>query len=407
MKILYLNPTGELGGAERSLLLLLHSLKAARRDWRMRLITGGDGPLVERAKALGAEAIALPFPDGLAQLGDAGSGARDRGRSMIRIAAEFGRAGLPGLDYLRRLRRMIADFAPDVVHTNGFKMHALGAWARSSSCPLIWHVHDYVSTRPMMSRLMRANANRCSVAITNSASVADDLRAVCGPALTIRPAHNAVALDRFTPAGMALPLETLSGMPPAPEGALTIGLVATMARWKGHGVFLRAIRTAAESLPLRAYIIGGPIYARAASQYRLEELRAMAAELGLASIVGFTGFIDDVPAAMRALDVIVHASVEPEPFGLAIAEAMACGKAVVASAAGGAAEIVSPDLDALVYRPGDSAELAERLTRLARAPELRRLLGRAARASAERRFSSARLVAEVTPIYQGLVKAAA
>jgi glycosyltransferase involved in cell wall biosynthesis len=407
VKILYLNPATELGGAERSLLLLMQSLKSARLDWRMGLITGADGPLVERAKALGADAIALPFPEGLAQLGDAGSSEAERGRSIIRRAAEFGRAGLPGLDYLRRLRRAIADYAPDVVHSNGFKMHVLGAWARGNSCPLIWHVRDYVSARPMMSPLIRANASRCSVAITNSASVADDLRAVCGPALPIRTAYNAVDLERFTPDGPASNLDELCAMPPAPVSALRIGLVATMARWKGHGVFLRAIRTAAERFPLRAYIIGGPIYARALSQYRIEELRAMAAELGLASVVGFTGFIDDVPAAMRALDVVVHASVEPEPFGLAIAEAMACGKPVVASIVGGAAEIVSPGIDALVHRPGDSAELAERVVQLARDAELRRTLGAAARASAERRFSVARLVAEMTPIYEGLAKTAA
>jgi glycosyltransferase involved in cell wall biosynthesis len=407
VKILYLNPTGELGGAERSLLLLMQSLRAARPEWCLGLIAGGGGPLVERAKALGADATALPFPAGLAQLGDSGVGETVGGRSMVRMAAELGRAGLPGLDYLRRLRRAIAEFAPDAVHSNGFKMHALGAWARTSLCPLIWHVRDYVSARPMMSRLMRANARRCSVAIANSASVADDLRAVCGPALPIRVAYNAVDLARFAPNGPASNLDELCAIPPAPKGALRIGLVATMARWKGHGVFLRAIRTAAERFPLRAYIIGGPIYARAVSQYRIEELRAMAAELGLASAVGFTGFVDDVPAALRALDVVVHASVEPEPFGLAIAEAMACGKPVVASAAGGAAEIVSPGVDALVHRPGDSAELAERLIQLVREPELRSALGIAARVSAERRFSVSRLVGEVTPIYEGLARAAA
>ena len=59
------------------------------------------------------------------------------------------------------------------------------------------------------------------------------------------------------------------------------------------------------------------------------------AGLSVAVSVGFTGRIDDVPAALRALDIVVHASVEPEPFGLVIAEAMACGRPVVVSRAGG------------------------------------------------------------------------
>ena len=55
---------------------------------------------------------------------------------------------------------------------------------------------------------------------------------------------------------------------------------------------------------------------------------------------------------MRALDVVVHASTQPEPFGLVIAEAMACGRAVVVSSGGGAAEIVTPGEDALVHEVG-------------------------------------------------------
>src|SRR6185295_16036858 len=92
-------------------------------------------------------------------------------------------------------------------------------------------------------------------------------------------------------------------------------------------------------LPFRAYIIGGPIYQTGGSQYSLEELCQEAERLGLSRRVVFTGFAVDPAAALRALDVIVHASTEPEPFGMVIVEGMACGKPVVASESSGAAEL--------------------------------------------------------------------
>ena len=106
-----------------------------------------------------------------------------------------------------------------------------------------------------------------------------------------------------------------------------IGLVATFARWKGHARFSTRSRRLPESLPVRGYVIGGPVYETAGSQVSLDELRAAVAALGLEGRVGFTGFVEDAAQAMRALDVVVHASTEPEPFGLVIAEAMACARA--------------------------------------------------------------------------------
>ncbi len=181
-----------------------------------------------------------------------------------------------------------------------------------------------------------------------------------------------------------------------------IGLVATFARWKGHRTFLDALAQVPESLPVRGYVIGGPVYETAGSQASFEELRAAAAALGLEGRVGFTGFVDDAAQAMRALDVVVHASTEPEPFGLVIAEAMACARAVVVSRAGGAAEITTPGQDALAHAPGNARELAECLVSLALNAALRRRLGDAGRATAERVFDRRRLVAGMTPVYEKL-----
>ena len=104
--------------------------------------------------------------------------------------------------------------------------------------------------------------------------------------------------------------------------------------------------------------------------------------------------------ALRALDIVVHASTEPEPFGLVIAEAMACGRPVIVANGGGAREIVEPGVDALTHPPGDAAALAARIRELAEDARLRAALGVSAREAALRRFDRMRLASELIPLYE-------
>jgi glycosyltransferase involved in cell wall biosynthesis len=248
--------------------------------------------------------------------------------------------------------------------------------------------------------MLRVHASRCAAVVANSRSVADDVRSVCGGRVPVHVVYNAVDLARFAPEGESVDLDRLAGMAPPPVGATRVGLVATLGWWKGHEVFLRAIASLPPDLPVRAYVIGGPLYETAGSQRTIDELRALAVELGIAERVGFTGFVEDAASVMRSLDVVVHASTEPEPFGLVIAEAMACGRAVVASRAGGAAELIHPEEDALGHAPGDTAGLSAQIRRLVEDEALRARLGIAGRAVAEARFDRTRLAAELVPIYR-------
>jgi glycosyltransferase involved in cell wall biosynthesis len=396
--VVYLSASAALGGAERALLDLVASLRAAEPHWRLTIVAAEEGPLLARARSLGADACALPFPRALAGLGDAGAAADGRGLRM-----GIARASPSSVLYLVRLRRLLRTLAPDVVHTNGFKMHLLGAYAAPRSARVVWHLHDFVSSRRAMAGLLRRASGRVSAAIAVSRSVAADAAAVCGSAVPIRTVYNAVDLARFDPAGAAMDLDAAARMAPGGPGTVRVGLVATMGRWKGHAVFLDAIAALPADANVRAYVVGGGIYRTAGSEVDADGLRRMAAELGIGDRVGFTGFVEDPGAAMRALDVVVHASTQPEPFGLVIAEAMACGRAVIASAAGGAGEIVTPGHDALAVVPGDAEGLARAIHQLAADPSLRERLARAGRETALRRFDRARLAAEVTPLYRALV----
>lgn len=401
LRVLYLSPTGNLGGAEVSLLDLLAAIRASQPTWDLHLVIGTAGPLAAQAAAVGLPVTVLPFPPLLARLGEAGAG-----RSSMRVARVLlgmALAAPAAFAYRRRLQRVIESFRPDVVHSNGQKMHILAACCGGSTA-VVWHLHEYVGPRPITSRLLKRLAVRCRLAIANSSSVADDARSALGPTLRVQVLHNAVNLERFAPAGQTVDLDRLCGLPAAAPGTVRVGLVASLARWKGHAIFLEAMALLRSRAPLRGYVIGQSIYQTDGSQYSLAELRNLAARLGVTATVGFTGFVERPDAAFRALDIVVHASTEPEPFGLVIAEAMACGRPVVVSAAGGAAEIVDTGVDALTYPPGNAAALADRILQLARDSALRARLGHAGRATAERRYDRARLAAQLIPSYHGTVE---
>jgi glycosyltransferase involved in cell wall biosynthesis len=402
LRILFLNPSGFLGGAERALLEMIASLRERYPRCRTSVVLGDRGLLEDKLRALDASIFLVPLPKPLAQIGDAAAGgpagdSASRWGVILRLAVSA-----PAIaSYLRRLRVVLSDAAPDVIHSNGLKMHLLATRAAPQCIPVIWHIHDFLSLRPLAPRLLMRTLPRCAAIIANSRSVARDLTATLGAVPPVHTVYQAVDLNSFRSEGNSLDLDRLAGMKAPADGVLRVGLLGTMARWKGHEVFLRAV----SMLPpngIRAYIIGDSIYRTAGSQYTTDELRLKASALGLEGRVGFTGFIKDPADALRALDIVVHASIVPEPFGLAVAEAFACGRAVVVSRGGGIDEIARENQNALAHSPGDARELAAALARLGADANFRRSLGRAARRTAESLFARPRLAHDLMRIYESV-----
>ena len=397
MRIVFLSPSGELGGAETALLDMLGAIREARPQWALAVIAASDGPLIAKAGSY-ADVASLPFPNALARLGE--WGARRSVATRLRLGARLITASVPAMTYAKRLQRHLLDFHPDITHSNGLKMHLLGARVRPPQSKLVWHLHDYPAARRLTAQLLATQAHRCDAMLANSESVAAEARQRFGPSVPVQTVYNSVDLERFSPTGPCADLDALATLPPLGADGIRVGLVGTFARWKGHGVFLDAMARLRDLSNVRGYIVGGSIYRTDASQYSREELRAQAEALRLDDAVGFTGKVDDVPSVLRALDIVVHASTEPEPFGLVIAEAMACGRPVIVSRAGGAAEIAQGG--AVFHEPGNSTELAQRVRELASDRPRRAALGAEGREAALRLFSRTRLRETLIPVYEAL-----
>lgn len=406
MRVAYLNPVAALGGAERSLLDLIAALQAradASQPYEPHLICGEEGPLVEVARSQGVAVQVLELPAALSHLGDSSisGGLRASLKGALRFARAAPSAAWGARAYARRLGGVLRELAPDWIHSNALKTHLMTP-ALAEVAPVAWHLRDAVGQRRVARELLGRVAPQATVGIGISRYVVRDARAHL-PRLPLVAVENAIDLETFNPSGEVADLDALAGAPPLSERSLRIGLVATYGRWKGQDVFLRALGELARRAPQRswrAYLIGGPIYQTAGSQWTQGELQALAIEAGISDRVAFVPFQAEPAALFRALDVVVHASTRPEPFGRTIAEAMACEKALVVSAAGGAAELFSEGRQALGVSPGDASGLAAALGRLVSDPELRSSLGEEAGRQARSRFDRARLGHEVGAVYR-------
>ena len=166
--------------------------------------------------------------------------------------------------------------------------------------------------------------------------------------------HPGVAVQDGLGETMSIARRKLSLPPNAP----IVGMVARLERWKGAHIFVEAARKVLAVHP-EAYffLVGGahpqdPAYA--------EEIKKMTAMAGLQQRMWLVGQrrAEEIPSWHASADLIVHPAVEAEPFGMAIAEAMASGRVVVASNLGGPAEIIENQVSGALVPPGDASALA-------------------------------------------------
>jgi glycosyltransferase involved in cell wall biosynthesis len=309
-------------------------------------------------------------------------------RSVLRLAAvlEVFAVTIP---YAFRLRRWVKGRKIALIHqNNGFDLGAL-LLSYMLRVPLV----AFQRGDEWNSLLARCLAPRVNRYIANSAITKRNLISI-----GIRPGRVTVI---YPPLDLSifdvrrqstLTLSTFG----VPASSPCFGIVGMLMPWKGQGVFLRAAKRVLERVPdAYAFVVGG---APAGGRDYEEALHDLAADLGIADRLVFTGYRADVPDILKLLDVVVHASVQPEPFGRVIAEAMAMGRPVVAANDGGPTEIIDDGQTGFLVPPHDDEALATRIAALLQDPVMAKRIGEAGRRAVVEKFSAenhARLVKEV------------
>jgi glycosyltransferase involved in cell wall biosynthesis len=315
--------------------------------------------------------------------------ARHAGRALRRLQGAVG-VFLSTLPYAIRLYGVARTRNVRLVHhNNGFDLGALVA-ARLLRVPLI----AFQRGEEWNSFLVRLFAPRVDHYVANSFTTKDGLVRLGVPESRVSVAYPPIDLTAFDPARSS----SLSRQDIGVDTSVPcFGIIGLLAEWKGHPIFLQAACDVFASIPAaQAFIVGAT---HSENPWYRDELERIASDLGIRDRVRFLGFRDDVPEILRLLDVVVHASVSPEPFGRVIVEAMAMKKPVIASNAGGPAEIIEHGRTGILVPPGDSHALAEEIVRLLREPHRARQLGEAAYDSVRSRFSLSAHVRQVDDIY--------
>jgi glycosyltransferase involved in cell wall biosynthesis len=151
---------------------------------------------------------------------------------------------------------------------------------------------------------------------------------------------------------------------------------------------------------VHAVFVGDALF-RGDASYE-DELHRRAAQLGVRDRAHFLGFRDDIPTLMRAVDIVVHASTEPEPFGRVIVEGMLARRPVIAARAGGAQEIITHEENGLLTSPGDARQLAQAIDRVQSHRGWAEQLAENGRSDGLRRFSVDQMVSGVRDVVRAV-----
>jgi glycosyltransferase involved in cell wall biosynthesis len=307
-----------------------------------------------------------------------------------------------GLATAIRLAALARRVRADLIHTNGLKVHLLGGLAgRMIGTPVVWHLRDFLPDGIAGQLFRKAVRWLPTLVITNSDAVAASIRSGRDKGPCIIRQYNPVNLCRFHSGLSGGPIRRDLGLG---DDVPLAGIVAHLTPWKGHELFLDIARQVTEAIPRAHFIVaGGPIYETDGHAGYPEALPRRASALGLADRLVFLGARDDIPEVLAALDVLVHCPTAPEPFGRAVAEAMAVGRPVVAARCGGIPEIVEDGITGLLAPPGDAKGFASAVVKLLQDSALRERFGRSARLRAESLFGCEAHADAVLKAYQSVL----
>jgi glycosyltransferase involved in cell wall biosynthesis len=366
MKILFLDQSGKLGGAELSLLDIANHY----RD-RCLVALFADGSFRELL-----EQQQIPV-----QVISNQSIQVSKESSLLLGLGSLGQI----LPLITRVSYLSRNY--DLIYANTPKALVVGAIASYlSRRPLVYHLRDILSDDHFSAvnrRLIVTLANQfASLIIANSQATQTAFVAAGGHLKKTEVIYNGFAPEKYQYSSIAaLHLRQQLGI----EHQFVVGHFSRLSPWKGQHVLIEALQHCSENVV--AIFVGDALFGE---QDYVVELYRLIAELNLSDRVHFLGFRSDISQLMSACDLIAHTSTSPEPFGRVIVEAMLCDRPVVAAKAGGVVELINHDETGWLTDPGDSLQLAAIINQCRNQPQLATAIAKRAQTQASERFNLAK-----------------
>lgn len=370
-RLLIVHQSADLYGSDLSCLYLARAARAA--GWRVDVIVPGNGPLVGALEEAGAGVHQL---DPLVLR-----------RSDLRSARAFF-LPLKWVRNLLALRGFARTQQFDLIHSNCAPTLGGALLSRWMRVPHVWHVREIFGQSPALLWIFERVLATADLVIPVSRAAADQFRS---PALR--------AKCRVVYTGAAVPTGTANRDPLTRE-VVELICVGRLNGWKGQGVLIEAVHELrARGHRVHLTLVGSEF----GGKHKYEPaLRHQISTLGLEKWVTLLGERRDALSLTAEADIAVVPSTRPEPFGMTVVEAMALGRAVVVSDAGGPAEIVRPGRDGLLVPPGDVKALAQAIAHLIEHPTEAKLMAVSGRERAAQ-FSIEQMTTQVLRLGEDLL----
>lgn len=335
MRVVFVGQRGsDAGGAERSLQLLLSNLPARVEPI---VLLFEDGPYAQELRGRGFAVEILALRSDIMAVK----------REKLPLSSAVGAVGM-----LRSLTRTFRRLAPDVIYTNTVKAHVLGGIAgRLAGYRVVSHYRDILAGRARtLLRTIGLTCVRQSIAISLAVQKAIDL-----PSTVVVP--NPLDLSQYQELPSARHARSELALP---QDVPLVALIGRINRWKGHDRFLRIAAMVVQTSDAHFVIVGKPVFRD--TDYA-EELRQLAADLGITDRIHNVPWLDDPRLAYAAIDVNCNTS-HGEPFGRTIIEAAACGVPTVAFDEGGAPEAIADGASGYIVPANDEPAFARAILEL-------------------------------------------
>lgn len=295
------------------------------------------------------------------------------------------------------LARLAHQKEMDIIHINTMlNFHGVLA-AKLIGVKLVWHIREIFLPRfalKLLGIFIRSIATQ--VITASNAAKGQVFGRTTRKIVTI---HDAVNPEEFSPNGNLQKTKVRLGFP---RHLCLVGLVAALKPVKGHEYFIRAASIVLQNIKnVKFIIVGGSIKGREDYEQSILEL---VSQLGITSDVIFLGERRDVPQIMRALDICVLSSISEGGLSVAVLEAMASGKPVIATDAGGVAEAVVDGVTGFVVPPQEPSSLAERILELIEHPKKAQEMGKAGRNRVIEYFGIHNHAKHIDKIYTSLLR---
>lgn len=362
MKILFLDQSGKLGGAELS---LTDVAKPYRETCLVCLFADGTFRELLEQNNIPVQVLAT---------------------EPINVSKESGI--LDSLGSIRSIVSLIIKVATlardyDLIYANTQKALVIGAFASFlSRRPLVYHLRDILSPDHFSStnrRVAVTLANRfASLVITNSQATQAAFVDAGGRGELTHVVYNGFEPENYNiPETDAHAIRQTLGL----EEQFVVGHFSRLSPWKGQHILLEAVAQCPKDVTV--LLVGDALFGE---QDYVKQLHQTVTQLGLKERVKFLGFRSDIVPLMKACDLIAHTSTAPEPFGRVIIEAMLCRRPVVGAAAGGVVELIEPGKTGWLFPPGNSQELAQIIMNCYQQPEQAAAIAHHATIQATQRF---------------------